>query len=264
MNPVYDDLHLTNLIQIAIGSDDMVSPHVIMISIDNDNYMKTGKFSYSGTDENGVKKSFKLDFKTHSFSFAAQNVNLSGLSCPLKVGVVITGFNANTYVDETIVNGKKPIPINLLMGVKNYLQVDKSKLTRNKKTGQITKVTVSGGFSDENSNDVSLLTNPLNITVGSQTFTIPADTFKNTKGKFTCSKVKLAGGEIAAATFDFNKCTFTLTTKGTKITDPKGTVEFKMEFGEFNEGAEVSHTPYYKKTHPMPSFWESCFVSEFV
>ncbi len=69
MNPVYDNLYLTNVIQITIDSNDMADPCVIMIPINNANYKKTGKFSYSGTDENGAKKSFKLDFKTHKFSF---------------------------------------------------------------------------------------------------------------------------------------------------------------------------------------------------
>jgi hypothetical protein len=211
-----------------------------MIPIDNDDYKKTGKFTYSGTDENGVKKSFKLDFETHSFSFTAQNVNLSGLSCPLKVGVIITSFNANIYVDETIVNGTKQIPINLLMGVKNSLQVDKSKLTRSKKTNKITQVAVSGMFSAESIDDANLVTNPLDITVDSNTFTIPAGKFKNTKGKFACSKVKLAGGEIAAATFDFNKCTFTLTIKNTDFAVAAGSLPFSMKFGGFSEGAQIS------------------------
>jgi hypothetical protein len=238
MNPAYNDLSLTNVIQISIGSDDM-EPYVIMIPIGNDNYKNTGKFSYSGTGENGVKKSFKLDFKTNKFSFAAQNVNLSGLSCPSRVGVVITNFVANTDVNETIVNGTKPMPINFLMDARNSLRVDKSKFTRNKKTSNITQVAVSGGFSDENINDASLLTNPLNITVGSQIFTIPAGKFKNTKGKFTCSKVDTSKG-IAAATFDFNKCTFTLTIKNTNFAAAAGTTEFDIGFASFSGSDEVT------------------------
>ena len=47
-------------------------------------------------------------------------------------------------------------------------------------------------------------------------------------------------GNQPAATFDFNKCTFILTIKGTKITDPKGDADFKMVFGGFNKDATVS------------------------
>lgn len=240
MTPTSNDFYLTNFIQIFIDSCDMSAPYVVMIPIGSDNYSKTGKFSYSGTDADGVKKSFTFDFKTKNFYFAAQNVNLSRLSCPLSVGVVVTSFEASTAVDESIVNGSKPIPINFLMGVKNSVRVDKTKITRDKNTGSITKVIVSGGFSVKDINDANLAAKPFVVTVGSQTYMIPAKTFKNTRGRSACSKVKLPGGEIAAAIFDFNKSMFTLTIKGTKITDSAVTADFKMEFGKFSEDAEVS------------------------
>jgi hypothetical protein len=239
MNPTSVDLYLTNYIQIFIDSGDMHSPCVVMIPTGNKDYSQIGKLTYSGT-ENGVKKSFKLDLKTHNFVCTAQNIDLSGLSCPLNIQVVISEFGAEAEVNERIVNGpKKPIPINLLMGVNNSLRVDKSKFTRDKKTGNITQVAVSGGFSVKETG-MDMTANSFSVTIGSQTFTIPAGKFVPSKGKFTCSKVALSGGEIAAATFDFNKCTFTLTIKGTKITDTAGSADFKVEFGEFSEGAEVS------------------------
>jgi len=49
----------------------------------------------------------------------------------------------------------------------------------------------------------------------------------------------LSGSEIAAATFDTNKCTFTLTIKNTNFAASAGTADFGLEFGGFNEGAEV-------------------------
>jgi hypothetical protein len=243
MNPTYDDLYLTNVIQIVIGSDDMVAPYVIVIPINNAGYKKTGKFSYSGTDADGVKKSFTLDFKTSKFSFSAQNINLSGLSCPLKVGVVITKFEVNTIVDEAIVNGTKPMPINLLMGVKNSLRLDKSKFTRNKKTGPITQMAVSGRFTVANISDANLAANPFYVTVGSDSrigFRLPIGSFKASKNgdKFTCSKFDTSNG-IADATFDFNKCTFTLTIKKTNFPASAGAADLTMEFGGFSEGAEV-------------------------
>jgi hypothetical protein len=125
------------------------------------------------------------------------------------------------------------------MGVKNSLRVDKSKFTRDRKTGYITQVSVSGGFSVVDINDANLVTNLLDVNVGSQTFTIQAGNFKNTRGKFACSKVTLSGGEIAAATFDTKKCTFTLTIKNTNFAAASGAAVFNMEFGDFNEGEEV-------------------------
>lgn len=127
------------------------------------------------------------------------------------------------------------------MGVKNSMRVDRARFTRNRITNNITQVAVRGGFSVESVDDTNMVTNPLDVAVGSQTFTISTGKFKaNKKGdKFSCSKVLLPDGEVAAATFDFNKCTFTLTIKGTKITDAAGDVGFNMVFGAFNEGAEV-------------------------
>ena len=167
------------------------------------------------------------------------NVDLSGLSCPLAVRIEVGDYNNETEVNEAIVNGKKPIPIKLLMGVKDSLRVDKSKFTRDMITGNITQVAVSGGFSVANVVDANLAVSGLDVNLASYKFTIPADKFIYTKGKFTSSKVLLPDGEIAAATFDFNKGAFTLTIKGTKITDGPGDAYFNMEFGEFNEGAEV-------------------------
>ena len=247
MNATADDFNDANnssdanFVEVTISdenSDDM-DPCVITFPV-NGKTWKKGKFSYSGT-ENGVKKSFSYNMKTGKFAFAASKINLSGLECPMTINVNVGDFAGIADLDEAIVNGPKtPIPIELLMGVKNSLRVDKSKFTRNRSTGNITQVAVSGGFSAISIDDANLITNQLDITVGSQTFTVPIGKFKNTKGKFTCSKVSLSGGEIAAATFDFNKCTFILTIKGTKITDPKGDADFKMVFGGFNKDATVS------------------------
>jgi hypothetical protein len=150
----------------------------------------------------------------------------------------VGGWTGIAEVNEAIVNGKKPIPINLLMGVKNSLRVDKYKFT--KKAGVITQVAISGGFSVEDINNTNLVTNPLDIIVGSQTFTVPAGKFKNTKGKFTCSSVQVNAPQtgIATVTFDFNKCTFTLTIKNTKITD-SGDAKFNVAFAGFDEDADV-------------------------
>ena len=229
MNATADDFSGDNVV-VTVNSSDMVSPLVETFPIAGN--FKGGKFN--GSTSNA---SFALDTKTTKFSFTAKNVDLSGLSCPLTVQIKIGDYDVTVEVGETIVNGGKPIPINLLMGVQNSLRVDSSKFTRNKKTGRITQVTVSGGFSLKDTIDMT--TNPFSVSVGTQTFILPAKTFKNVKGKFTCSNVKLTGG-IVAATFDSNKCTFTLTIKGTKITDPKALRIFEMEFGHLSESADVS------------------------
>jgi hypothetical protein len=223
-----NDFNGTN-VEVTINSGYMASPLVKRFPIAGN--FKRGKFNCSISNA-----SFALDTKTSKFTFTAKNVDLTGLSCPLTVKIQIGDSFGTKQVEEDVVNDKKLIPINLMMGVKNSLQVnDKPKFI--KKSGVITQVAVSGGFSVKK--PIDMTANPFSVRIGTQTFMIPAGKFKNTKGKFTCSKVKLAGGEVAAATFDTNKCTFTLTIKGTNITD-KGAAKFKMEFGSFGESVDVS------------------------
>ncbi len=89
---------------------------------------------------------------------------------------------------------------------------------------------------------MNLVTHILDITLGSQAFTVPMHKFKNTKGKFTCSKVELFYGGIVAATFDFNKCTFTLTIKNTSFTAAAGKTFFGIAFASFS-GSDVVTLP---------------------
>jgi PKD repeat protein len=234
MDATADDFNDANVVVVTVDSNDMVSP-LVKTFPRNATTFKNGKFKCS-TTEGTSKASFALDTKTTKFSFTAKNVDLSGLGCPVTLQIKIGDSIGAAQVGEAIVNGTKPIPIKLLMGVKNSLRVDKPKFT--KKSGVITQVAISGGFSDKNVNDANLLTNPLDITIGSQTFTVPTGKFKNTKGKFTCSKVDTSNG-IAAGTFDFNKCTFTLTIKNTNFTADSGTTDFNMEFADFSESVPV-------------------------
>ena len=226
-----------NFVEVTISDENAedMAPCVFTFPVNNKTFKK-GKFSSTITNKPS-KTSFAFDTKTSKFSFVASDINLLGLLCPFDVRIDIGDYNAETNVDETIVNGTKPIPINLLMGVKNSLRVDKPKFT--KKSDVITQLAISGGFSVEDINDANLVTNQLDITVGSQTFTIPAGKFKNTKNKFTCSKVDTSKG-IAAVTFDFNKCTFTLTIKNTSFTAAAGDTVFEIAFASFSGSDEVT------------------------
>jgi hypothetical protein len=228
-----------NFIEVIVSSKEM-APRVFTFPV-NGKTWKKGKFSSTITNKPS-KMSFAFDTKKTKFSFSASNVDLTGLSCQVGIGIEIKVWNwtGTAEVYEAIVNGTKPIPINLLMGVEDSLRVDKSKFTRNKTTTKITQLTVSGGFSVGNLSDADMTTNSCSVTVGSQTFTIPAGNFKAGKNKFTCSKVTLSGGEIAAATFDFNKCTFTLTIKSTNFPAAAGEKVFGIDFASYSGRDEVT------------------------
>ena len=235
-NATADDFYSTDTIEISVAADDTNSLLVTFPVTDGVTF-KNNKYSYSGT-EDGIKKSFKYDVKTRKFSFSASNLNLSGLRCPLTIEIQIGSYNEATEVDETIVNGQKPMPIILLMGIENSLRVDSIQPKRSTTTNK-SQLTVKGVFTAADA-AVDMATVPFSITLGSQTFTIPADSFKANKGKFTCSKVNVTEGGIAAATFDFNKGTFTLTIKNINIAADLGAANFSMDFGSFSADTTVT------------------------
>ncbi len=233
-----------NFVKVTIraeSAEDM-APCVFIFPVNNKTFKK-GKFSSTITSKPS-KMSFAFDTKKTAFSFSASNVDLTGLSCPVGIEIDVGGWTGTAEVNEAIVNGpKKPIPINLLMGVKDSLRVDgKPKFTKKSGVTAITQVSVSGGFSVGNLSDANMATHLFYVTVGSQTFTVPIGKFKYTKGKFTCSKVTLSGGEIATATFDFNKCTFTLTIKNTSFTTDAGETVFGIDFASYS-GRDVVTLP---------------------
>ncbi len=222
-------------IVVDINSADMDS-HFVCAFPSNSTTLRNGRFKCTLS---GIPLSFALNTETLKFTFRARDVDLSGLSCPFEIKVEIGGFDVETVLDETTVNGRRPIPIKLLMGVKNSLRVDKTKFTRNGQTGNISKAVVSGGFSVKEIDDANLAVNDVNITVGSQVLTIPAGSLRFYKGKYICSKVLLPNGEIAWAVFDFNRCTFKLTIKNTSFSAPAGTADFSIDFADFNEVEKV-------------------------
>jgi Peptidase C10 family/Spi protease inhibitor/Carboxypeptidase regulatory-like domain len=244
LSATIDDISAATEIVVDINSADMAG-HFVQSFPRNSTTFKNGKFNCTITS-NPFKASFALNTNTSKFSFTAKNVDLSGLSCPLTALIEIGGYNAETDINEAIVNSTKPIPINLLIGVKNSLRVDKSKFTRNKTTSRIIQLAISGGFSVGNLGDANMADNNSVVELAGQTFTIPKGSFKPGKNKFTCSKVNLYDGVtiigIATATFDFNKCTFTLTIKSTDFPAAAGPTEFDIDFASFS-GSDVVTLP---------------------
>ena len=237
MNATTDDLSAASSIEVTIDSNDMVSPCVQTFPI-NDKTLKKGKYSYAKT-ESGSKKSFTYSTKTGKFTFTAKNVDLSGLACPVTFQIKIGDYIAETEVDEAIVNGvKKPIPMKLMMGVKNVLRVDSDKVTRGKKKPNTDQLTVKGGFAVEDTG-VNMAAVDFVVGLAGQTFTIPAGSFTAKNGVFTCKNVKLSGGEIANASFNLNTCSFTLTIKNTTITAGSGAANFSVEFADFSESVQI-------------------------
>jgi hypothetical protein len=236
-----DNFNDATVIEVTVDSNDMVNPCVLTFPI-NSKTLKNDKYSYSGT-ENGIKKSFNYDVKTHSFVSVANNVNLSGLGCPLTFDINVGDYIGTAEVNETIVNGKnKPIPIILLMGVKNSLIVDKCQVKPGNKKLNTDQLLVTGSFTVEDT-DVDManrVSEGLVVTLGTQTFTIPTNELKAGNGKFTCSKTEVTEGGILMVSFNFNKCSFMLTIKNTNITASSGTVDFGVAFAGYSQIRQIT------------------------
>jgi hypothetical protein len=228
-----------NPIEVTIDSADIVSPCVLTFPI-NGKTFKKGKYSFSGT-VSSLKKSFSYDAKTGKFAFSAGNIDLSGLDCPLTARIVVGDYNETAQLDETIVNGTKPIPIQLMTEIMDVLRVDKCTVKQGKKKPYTDQLPAGGAFTveDPNMSMTSRVSAGLVITLGAQTFTIPADKLKPGKDKFTFQNAPIDEGGTATGNFNFKMCFFTLTIKNTEIT-ATGDVDFGVQFTGFDEIDYVS------------------------
>jgi hypothetical protein len=221
-----------NSFTITVDSNNMLSPCTKIFPVDGNSF-KNGKYSYA-QNESGSKKSFKYDTATGKFSFAAKNIGLSGLYCPVTMRITIGDFAGAGHAGERIVNGqRKPAPIKLMLGVKNTLRIDKCKVTKGKD-----KLSVKAALAVEDTN-VNLADVNVTFTLDSQTFTIPVGGFVAKKNKFVCTNAAVNEGGFATGTFDANNCLFAITIKQTSITSPSGYVNLGVNFADFNESGLV-------------------------
>jgi hypothetical protein len=234
MDATADDLNNVNSIEVTVDSNNMLTKCTKTFPVDSVSFRK-GKYSYS-KNEDGSRKSFKYDTKTGKFVFTAGNVDLTGLSCPMILRITIGDSAGAGQAGEAIVNRKKPVPIKLMLGIKNQLRIDSCKVARGKD-----KLSIKAAVAVENI-DVNLADVNVAVILDSQTFTIPAGGFIAKKNKFVCKKAVVNEGGIATGTYDVNHCSFTLTIKETSITAPSGYVDVGIKFADFNE-SELVHLP---------------------
>jgi hypothetical protein len=205
-----------------------VEPHVFAFPVNYQTWKK-GKFSSSIIDFSS-KKTLAFDSKTLKFTFTAQNTDLLGLYSPMFVRVEIGNYSTAAFLDETIINGPKNlIPINFSMGIRDSLRIGSIQI---KQATPFNQLIVTGEFSVENT-EVDMPNVDFFVTLGQRIFMIPAYNFKPGTGIYSCSNVNLFDGAIASASFDFNKCTFSLTLSHHSIQNYAGLVDFGIEFGDF-------------------------------
>ena len=234
MNADFNDVNLAEAIEVNISSDDLNIPCIQTFPVDS-NTFKKGRFRCSKTI-GSLKTSFALDTRNYRFSFTAKKADLSGLTCPFNIRITVGGFVVASEVNETVVNGpKRPVPIKLLMGIKNSLRIDKFRVRPDPNTGSLI---IKGGFSVQNP-DVNMVDSDFVVTLAGQTFTIPLNSFEENKYGFACSNLKLSDGSIASANFNFKTCVFSLSLKKANITPVSSPSELSIEFADFSESADV-------------------------
>lgn len=238
MNATADDLSGADDILVTVDSDNMVSPLIEIFPIDGNSF-KNGKYNYTITEDIS-KQSFKYDTTSRKLSYTGKNVDLTGIDCPLIIEIETGDYICQAEVNEAIVNGKKPIPINLLMGVADSLRIDKITVKQNTTKTASDSLKVKGGFSALDA-DVNMVETDVNVILGTQIWTIPDGNFILKKTKFTCSKKTTENQSgVAAASFDFSSGVFTLAIKNTDIDDVHGWTDFEINFGDVNLVTDVN------------------------
>ncbi len=217
------DFSQADTITISFDSDGMPEPLVCVFPID-DTSLKKGKYNYTHK-ENASQTQFKYDTKKGACLFSAKNIDLTGLSCPMAVEIQIGSYVAQAQLDENLVNGpKKPCPMQLLMGVTDSLSIDKYDVRLGSKPGS-DAMKVAGSFTMAGEYDTA---NPLRISWGDETLTIPGQEFVSKNAAQTCSRAPSEEGPLVSAKFDFDKCQYEISVENMVI-QQSGPVTFEID-----------------------------------
>jgi hypothetical protein len=171
----------------------------------------------------------------NTFSLQARNFDLTGLACPVYIVIDLGMYTAIGIANESIVNGSKTIPIQLLSGYSDTLTVITSKPTSSANPSS-DQLSVKGTFTVD---DDSTVAEGLTIFWGGQTFVIPGNQFVSVNSGHLKAKYIDRNGVSINADFDSAKCTFKIVIKQTTISAQSGIVDFGLVFGNYYMTNEV-------------------------
>jgi hypothetical protein len=202
-----------------------------------------GTFKYTHKlvkGQRGAITSWVIDFTKGTFEIKANNVDLTGLGCPLQLETKFGSYITRGQTSENIVNNSKAIPTRLMRTYKDTLIVSKESAKNSVKSAS-DSFTVQGEIAVADINHSNLANQDVNIVWGDQTFTIPAGSFTAKTGKsYKCSKVNAQGeSNLVTAAIDLDKCTFSVSIKDCDLDVTSGEVEFGINFTGFDETAEI-------------------------
>ncbi len=247
-NITAEDLNGAREIYIAIVSDvdGLVAYHIdnkpLIINHDK---VKKGKYSHKDKQK-GI--SFKIDANKDKFSLQIKNANLTGLGSPLTVEIEIGDYSGVGSAGEGVVNGKKPIPIQLMSGYKDTLPPPLKIKAKKGKKPSTDSFSVKGGFSlkDEpgpiTSVTLSLGNESLDLTDDAGRVTYKKDK-KTSKIKSVAYKTYKGVIPQIKAKFDFVKCSYSISIKKAELEKTSGRTTIgmliDMTTGSFNKSVEV-------------------------
>ncbi len=255
------DNDLTDLF-ISISTSDLNSPYGYSeilatenITLDAQGHSLVYKARLTQGQDGRVTK-FQFDRIKGTLVLIAQNIDLSGLRCPVVVQVQIgnylgLGVAAETAADyltmgidgeeaQDVINGKRPIPMLLLLSKADSLRVDKVVYKPGSKPNS-DSLKVQGALSVQDTS-VNLAQQEVTVHWGSYSMTFPADDLYQvgTKRIYKYKKPKGTTSPVAAAVFDLEKCTFKTLIQKESIGQQDSPVAFGLAFGSFSQSVYLT------------------------
>jgi hypothetical protein len=272
-NAYYDDMKDTfeasGTISLPADCNDISSVEVNITSVTDGNVIYTetlrdfnpalvnskAKYTHQAKVDKGRPgkiTSLTLDFRKKTFAIKANNLDLTGLACPVQLGFNMGGYEVSGIADETVVNGSKQlIPTRLMRLYKDTLIVTKAKVKNVAKQSSDT-LSVSGYIAVADMNldtgEPNLVTKEVVITLSdandtnTQTFTIPPGSFMaSNKGHLYNCKINPAitpaenANTLVTANIDLDNCTFTVSIIKADLKVTSNNIKFGLSFADFNE-----------------------------
>ena len=195
------------------------------------------KYTHRGSTGNITM--LQLDLIKKTFSIMAKNVDLSGLGSPFTLRLEVGSEIFTAQADETVINGTKAsIPLQLMAGMKDVLQLNRTPVFRSGAKGD--SLILIGSILVKDSS-VNLANEDILLSWGGFSYTMSAgDTQKmGSRSKFIHRKMDRATRESAIGAFDFDKGNFKITLKNIAIGDQGDPVDFGLAFGSFDQVIQV-------------------------
>jgi hypothetical protein len=186
----------------------------------------------------GQITSLTLDFSSMTFAMTVTNVDLTGLSSPIRFNITLGSYLLTGEADEAVINGTKRIPIRMMRAYQDQMRVIKAVVKKGKIAGADT-LTVTGEIAVANLG-TNLTAQEVLINWGGQVFTIPAGAFVLGKSSnlYTC-KAAIDGG-LMTCMMDFDKCIFSVKLSQAALDATSEEIEFGIQFASFDQSVDLT------------------------